>query len=125
MPASLVTAWRAGRPVRGAGQRCDQAIPSHRNPIIWRLVRSGFCLFGRLLSGLGLRRNSHGPGITVCGVISGNLQPLGGGGSLQHSILRDLFISFLGLFILRLGSETDVSVAPTFSSGHKTLILLL
>jgi hypothetical protein len=68
---------------------------------------------------------SHGSGVTVRGVIGGNLQPLGGGRSLQHDILRDLLVSFLGFLILRLGGKTDVSIAPAFNGGHETFILLL
>jgi hypothetical protein len=74
---------------------------------------------------VGLCRISHGPSVTVCGVIGRNLQPLGGGSSLQHSIFGNLLISFLGLPILRLGSETDISITPTFCGGHETFILLL
>src|ERR1700686_3596230 len=86
---------------------------------------SGFCLLDRFWSGLGLCRMSHGSGVTVRGVIGGNLQPLGGGSSLQHDILRDLLVSFLGLLVLRLGGKTDVSIAPIFNGGHETFILLL
>jgi hypothetical protein len=68
---------------------------------------------------------SHGPGVAVGGVIGRNLQPLGGGSPLQHDILRDLPVSFLGLLVLRLGRKTDVSIAPTFGGGHETFILLL
>jgi hypothetical protein len=52
------------------------------------------------------------------------LQPLGGGNSLQHSSFGDLLISFLGLPILGFGSETDISITPTFRGGHETFILL-
>src|SRR5258708_12282933 len=87
--------------------------------------RSGFCLLDRLLSGLSLCRLSHGPGVAVGGVIGRNLQSLGGGSSLQHDVLRDLLVSFLGLLILRLGGKADVSIAPAFGGGHETFVLLL
>src|ERR1700681_3315197 len=90
-----------------------------------RMIGSGFCLFDRLFGGLGLCRISHRPGVAVRGVIGGTLQPLGGGGSLQHDILRNLSICFLGLLVLCLGAEADISVAPTLNGGHETLILLL
>jgi hypothetical protein len=85
---------------------------------------SGFCLFDRLFGGARLCRISHRPGVTICGVIGGNLQPLGGGGALQHDIFGDLPVFFPGLLILRLGSETDVSITPAFCGDHETFILL-
>jgi len=88
-------------------------------------VRSSTRLLGRLFGGAGLRRISHGPGITVSGVFGGNLQPLGGGSSLQHRIFRDLPVFFLGCLILRLGGEADVSIALTFDGGQETFVLLL
>src|SRR5207253_7503225 len=94
-------------------------------PKVMRMVRSGLCLLDRLFGGLGLCRISHGPSVTFCGVIGRNLQSLGGGSSMQHGIFGDLLISFLGLPILRLGSETDISITPTFCGGHETFILLL
>jgi len=84
-----------------------------------------FCLLDPLFGGAGLFRISHGPGVTVGGVIGRNLQPLGGGSALQHGSFGDLLISFLRLPILRLGRETDVSITPTFCGGHETFILLL
>src|SRR6266851_3047386 len=57
-----------------------------------RMAGSGFCLLDRLFGRLGLCRVSHRPGVAVRGVIGGNLQPLGGGGSLQHDVLRNLSI---------------------------------
>src|SRR3984893_3122768 len=82
-----------------------------------RIVISGLCPLDRLFGGVGLCRISHGSSVTVCGVIGRNLQPLGGGSSLQHGIFGDLLISFLGLPILGFGSETDVSITPTFCGG--------
>jgi hypothetical protein len=92
---------------------------------VMRMASSGLWLLGGLFGGVDLRCISHGPGVTVGGVVGRDLQPLGGGSSLQHDILRDLLISFLGLLIFRLGSETDVSITPTFCSGHETPVLLL
>src|SRR6266702_6193667 len=92
---------------------------------VTRRAGSGFCLFDRLFGRLGLRRVSHRPGVAVRGVIGGNLQPFGGGGSLQHDVLRNLSIFFLGVLVLCLGGEADISVAPTFNGGHETFILLL
>src|SRR5882672_3203944 len=89
------------------------------------MIGSGFCLLDRLFGGLSLGRVSHRSRVAVRGVIGGNLQPLGGGGSLQHDILRNLSIFFLGLLVLCLGGEADISVAPTFNGGHEALILLL
>src|SRR5216684_2261656 len=90
-----------------------------------RMVGSGLCLLDRLFGRLGLCRVSHRPGVAVRGVIGGNLQPLGGGGSLQHDVLRNLSIFFLGVLVLCLGGEADIPVAPTFNGGHETFILLL
>src|SRR5258707_11736015 len=90
-----------------------------------RAVGSAFFLLDRLLGRLGLGRVSHRSRVAVRGVIGGNLQPLGGGGSLQHDILRSLSIFFLGVLVLCLGGEADISVAPAFDGGHETLILLL
>jgi hypothetical protein len=83
-----------------------------------------FCLLDRLFGGDGLRRISHGPGVTVGGVIGRNLQPLGGGSALQHGCFGDLLISFLGIPVFRLGCEIDVSITPAFCGGHETFILL-
>src|SRR6266571_2617873 len=96
-----------------------------RNDGKYDAVGSGFCLFDRLFGRLGLCRVSHRPGVAVRGVIGGNLQPLGGGGSLQHDVVRNLSIFFLGVLVLCLGGEADISVAPTFNGGHETFILLL
>src|SRR6266550_1716497 len=90
-----------------------------------RMMGSGFCLFDRLFGRLGLCRVSHRPGVAVRGVIGGNLQPLGGGGSLQHDVVRNLSIFFLGVLVPCLGGEADISVAQTFNGGHETFILLL
>jgi hypothetical protein len=84
-----------------------------------------FCLLDHLFGGEGLCRNSHRPGVAVGGVIGRNLQPLGGRSALQHGRFGDLLIFLLCLPILRLGSETDVSITPTFCGGHETFILLL
>jgi hypothetical protein len=88
-------------------------------------VGSGTCLLDRLFGSAGLRRISHGPGVTVSGVFGGNLQSLRGGGSLQHGIFRDLPVFFLGFLVLRLGGEADVSITLTFDCGQETLVLLL
>jgi hypothetical protein len=84
-----------------------------------------FCLLDHLFGRAGLRRISHGPGVTVGGVIGRNLQPLGSGSALQHGCFGDLLISFLGLPVFRLGRETDVSITPAFCGCHETFILLL
>jgi hypothetical protein len=96
-----------------------------RSAAEFRMVRSGFCLPGRLPGRARLCRMSHRSCVTVGGVVGRNLQSLGGGGSLQHRILRDLSIFFLGLPVLRPRSQTNVSITPAFYGGHKTLILLL
>ncbi len=73
-----------------------------RNDGKYDAAGSGFCLFDRLFGRLGLCRVSHRPGVAVRGVIGGNLQPLGGGGSLQHDVVRNLSIFFLGVLVVSL-----------------------
>src|ERR1700675_992180 len=125
LPPAVAASARFSRGVGTSGpqaprRRWPQQICQLFDQHAFRSCRpgSGFCLLDRLWSGLDLCCLSHGPGVTVGGVIGRNLQPLGGGSSLQHDILRDLLVSFLGLLILRLGGKTDVSIAPTFSGGH-------
>src|SRR5258706_2714899 len=87
--------------------------------------QSRLCLLNCLFVGVCLCRIPHGSCVTVGGVIGRNLQPLCGGGSLQQGTFRDLLKSFFGLPIFRLGGKAEVSITPTFCSGHESSILLL
>src|SRR6186997_511348 len=73
----------------------------------------------------GLGRMAHRSRVAVGGVVGGNLQPAGRGRGLLHGVLRDQLESGLGLAVLRLGSETCISVAPAFGGRHQGLELLL
>jgi hypothetical protein len=59
------------------------------------------------------------------GVIGRDLQPFGGGRSLQHRIFRDLLVPCLGFTILGFGSKANVVVTPLFSGRYQAFILLL
>jgi hypothetical protein len=94
-------------------------------PPHWKRSGSGLGLLDRLFGGVGLCRVSHGSGVTVRGVIGGSLQPPGGGNSLRHGVFGDLLIFFPGFLILRLGSESVISITPALCGGHERFVLLL
>jgi hypothetical protein len=94
-------------------------------PPHWKRSESGLDLLDRLFGGVGLCRVSHGSGVTVRGVIGGSLQPPGGGNSLRHGVFGDLLIFFPGFLILRLGSESVISITPALCGGHERFVLLL